>query len=300
MAEEMIAQQVEECLGLRNVNCECLNTPVNDVYAVTTQHDKYALKIYNAQSRTTADVQWEIALITHLIENGAPVAKPIPHRGSYLQRFLIDDSDRVGVLFEWAAGVKPAPSLDTYRLVGSAAARVHRAADTFTTSLRREIYDAQVLIDEQLSRMRMHLTAAGRWPQSVQLGERLKRAMAEPTLDRGICHMDLSLDNVHITDGHITVFDFDSSGECWRSIEPHGVLRCAGEYFRVWLDGYREIRRFSARDERAVHAFGIIGDLRGVAWKLGVARSSRGTPLLKTADLADVVDGWLAWESGGR
>jgi hypothetical protein len=40
----------------------------------------------------------------------------------------------------------------------------------------------------------------------------------------------------------------------------------------------------------------IIGDLRVVAWKLGVARSSRGKPILGIADLPGVVDTWLDWE----
>jgi hypothetical protein len=47
----------------------------------------------------------------------------------------------------------------------------------------------------------------------------------------------------------------------------------------------------------AVAAFGILGDLRVVAWKLGVAASSRGTPLLTVRDLPAIVDGWLDWEA---
>jgi len=43
--------------------------------------------------------------------------------------------------------------------------------------------------------------------------------------------------------------------------------------------------------------FGIVGDLRTVAWKLGVADSSRGTPSLTASDLPGIVEGWLAWES---
>jgi len=87
-----------------------------------------------------------------------------------------------------------------------------------------------------------------------------------------------------------------SAGECWRSIEPHGVLRSSKEYFEAWLDGYRSVRPFNGHDEKAVVAFSIIGDLRVVAWKLGVARSSRGKPILGISDLPGVVDKWLDWE----
>ena len=160
-----LEQQIQDQFDFSNVVYEHLNTPTNDVLAVATPTDKFALKLYNIQSRTAKDVQWE-----------------------------------------------------------------------------------------------------------------------------------LDLDNVHRHGDRITVFDFDSAGECWRSIEPYGVLISSKEYFEAWLDGYRSVRPFNLQDEKAVAAFGIIGDLRGVAWKLGLARSSRGKPLLGIADLPGVVDTWLDWE----
>jgi hypothetical protein len=63
------------------------------------------------------------------------------------------------------------------------------------------------------------------------------------------------------------------------------------------LAGYRTARPFNAADEAAVAAFGIVGDLRVAAWKLGVAESSRGAPLLGVRDLPAIVDGWVDWEA---
>jgi Ser/Thr protein kinase RdoA (MazF antagonist) len=294
-----LERQLEHRFGLREVSCLQLNAPVNDVFAVTSSTGKSALKLYHA-NRTAADVQWEIDLVRHVAEGGAPVAPPVAARGEHLHRFWTTAGRRLGVLFEWAPGEKPAPARDTYVLLGRAAALTHRAADTFRTSLPREVYDETTLIDEQLARMRPQLGAVGRWQQVVDLGERLKRAINDSELDRGACHMDLTLDNVHRVGDELTVFDFDSAGECWRAIEPHGVLRFSRPYFEAWLEGYREVRRFGASDERAVQAFAVIGDLRVVAWQLGVAESSRGQPHLDTADLAEVVDGWLAWEAASR
>ena len=290
-----LGQDIENYFGLSNVICEQLNTPTNDVLAVTTPTGRFALKLYHLQ-RTDAAVQWEVDLIIHLMRNGAPVAKPVLGKHGYVESFHVDGRDRVAALFEWAPGEKPAPERHTYTLLGKAAAQIHQAADTFTSSLLRESYDANTLIDEQLRLMKMHLSEAKRWKQAVALGERLKQVIANPALDRGICHMDLTLDNVHRHGDIITVFDFDSAGECWRSIEPHGVLRSSKEYFEAWLDGYRSVRPFNRHDEKAVAAFYIIGDLRVVAWKLGVARSSRGKPILGISDLPGVVDKWLDWE----
>lgn len=290
-----LEQQIGDRFGLSNVICEQLNTPANDVIAVTTPTGRFALKLYHAQ-RTAAAVQWELDLIVHLMQHGAPVAKPVRGKHGYVESLRVDGRDRVAALFEWAAGSKPTPARDTYILLGKAAAQIHQAADTFPSSLLRENYDAHTLIDEQLQRMNRHLREAQRWEQAVALGERLKQVIANPALDHGICHMDLTLDNVHRHGDSLTVFDFDSAGACWRAIEPHGVLRVSKEYFAAWLNGYRSVRPFSQDDEKAVAAFGIIGNLRVVAWKLGVAISSRGKPLLGIADLPGVVDAWLDWE----
>jgi len=96
--------------------------------------------------------------------------------------------------------------------------------------------------------------------------------------------------------GFLIILVSDSAGECWRALEPHKVLRLSKEYFRAWLEGYRSVRPFKKLDEDAVAAFGIIGDLRVIAWDLGVATSSRGTPKIGIPELTKIADGWLDWE----
>ena len=274
-----------------------LDVLVNDVFAVTAEEGRFALKLYH-QARTPAAVGWELDLVDHLYGGGAPVVRPVPGRTGRLQRLRVAGRERIGALFTWAAGSKPGPGPEVYRRLGAAAGLIHAAADGFAPSPHRETYDLALLIDEQLDRMRPMLQGAGCWSATVALGERLRGRLADPALDHGICHMDLTLDNVHLApDGALTVFDFDSAGPCWRAAEPWGVLRYSAPGFRSWLDGYRTMRPFGAHDEAAVAVFGIVGDLRGAAWKLGVAASSRGTPLLTPAALPAVVEGWLDWEA---
>jgi Ser/Thr protein kinase RdoA (MazF antagonist) len=292
-----LEDQLRACYDLDGVACEPLNSPTNDLVVVTTPTERFALKLYNLNSRPPAEVEWEVQLITHLADKGAPVAKPVAGRNGYVESFHVDGEDRATVLFEWAVGEKPSAEPATYRLLGQAAAQIHQAAETFTTSASPErTYEVAELLDDQLRRMNTHLIAARRWQQASDLGERLKEVLADSGLDRGICHMDLTLDNVHRDRDSLTVFDFDSAGACWRSIEPHGVLRLSQEYFQAWLEGYRAVRSFDSGNERAVEAFAIIGDFRVVAWKLGVAKSSRGQPLLGVSGLTEVVDKWLEWE----
>jgi Ser/Thr protein kinase RdoA (MazF antagonist) len=291
-----LVRQLTGRYQLHRVRLRHLGTPVNDVVAVTATEGHFALKLYH-RNRTAEAVQWEVDLLIHLRRGGAPVVQPIPGRNSYVEHIQVDEEQRIAVLFGWAPGAKPAPGRETYQLLGEAAARIHRAAEGFAPSTARENYDTAVLIDDQLQRMRHLLVQAGRWQSAVALGDRMKERLAEPGLDRGICHMDLTLDNVHLGED-LTVFDFDSSGVvCWRAVEPWGVLKLSEAYFEDWVAGYRTVRHFGATEKRAVATFGIVADLRVVAWQLGVAASSRGAALLGAQDLPGVVDGWLDWEA---
>jgi Ser/Thr protein kinase RdoA (MazF antagonist) len=292
-----IEEQLKNNFGLENPVCRNLNTPANDVIEVTASNGgHYALKLYNTASRKAADVQWELDLILHLTQNDAPVTKPVAGKDDYPHNFVVDGQDRATVLFEWVSGEKPQAEHSTYILLGKAAALIHKAADTFTSELPREKYDAAVLIDEQLERMKKPLEESRQLQRVFDLTERLRKIVTNPALDWGVCHMDLTLDNVHRDGDNMTVFDLDSAGESWRAIEPWGTKKFSEDFFQAWLEGYRSVREFSEDNERAVAAFGIVGDIRNVVWKLGYARSSRGQPLLKTEDLPRVVDEWLGWE----
>ncbi len=294
----ILKEKLKKYFDMRDIILNRLSIPVNDVIEVITSSGRFALKLYNTKSRTYDDVQWELDLIVHLMKHGAPVVKPVAGSHGYVETYSLDGQDRVGALFEWIPGKRAKPDRSTYILLGRAAAQIHQAADTFRSTLARDSYDydAHVLIDEQLQLMKQHLSEANSLQEAVELGERLKTLIANPSLDRGICHMDLTLSNVRRNGNELTVFDFDSSGRSWRSIEPFGVLRYSKDYFRDWLEGYRSVRSLSQNDENAVAAFSIIGDVRTVAWKLGVAQSSRGKPLLTAASLPKVVDDWLSWE----
>jgi Ser/Thr protein kinase RdoA (MazF antagonist) len=298
MDDTLIGQQLEDIYGLQEPVCKNLNTLANDAIEVTSPTGHFALKLYNPASSPAIEVQWEMDLTLHLIKNGAPVAHPLAGKnGEYRQTFVVDGQNRDAVLFEWAPGAKPTPELSTYTLIGEAAARIHNAADTFTAVLLDEKrYDAHVLLDDQLERMRAPLEASGQWQRVFDLTERMRKIIANPKLDYGIIHNDLTLDNVHRNGDSLIVFDFDSAAESWRAAEPWGVLRASEDRFKAWLEGYRSIREFSEDDEKAVAVFGIVEDIRNVVWKLGYAKSSRGEPLMQTDELPQVVDEWLEWE----
>jgi Ser/Thr protein kinase RdoA (MazF antagonist) len=241
---------------------------------------------FRTQSALAGSPQFSVSRRAYTGKIQAPVASPVAGKDSeYLQTFSMDDREVTAVLFEWAPGHKPKPELSTYALIGDAAARIHQAADTFTSEIAREKYDAHKLIDDQLERMKAPLKESGQWQRVFDLCERMRKIITNPKLD-----------NVHLDGNVIHVFDLDSAAESWRAAEAWGVLRASDDRFEAWLEGYRSVRSFSQEDEDAVAAFGVVEDIRNVVWKLGFAKSSRGEPLMQIAELSQVVDEWLEWE----
>lgn len=291
---KQITSQLLAAYDLESPTCKDLGTPTNDVVQVMTEQGHYALKLYTVTTRD--EVQWEIDLILHLLKHDVPVVHPVHGKTEYFNAFKVNDEERIAVLFEWAAGKKPEDSRDTYTIIGKAAAKIHQAADTFSSSLPHTKYDTTYLIDEQLERMRSMLVKTEQLQRFIGLTDRLRSIISNPALDYGVCHMDLKPDNIHIDGSKLTVFDFNSSGESWRAIEPYRILKLSDDYFQAWLEGYRSVRPFSEADEKAVAAFGILGDIRSIVWDLGLAISSRGEPLLQPSDLPKIIDGWLEWE----
>lgn len=102
---KQITDQLLDVFDLENPACKDLSTPTNDVIQVVTQSSRFALKLYTVTPR--AEIQWEIDLLLHLLEQDAPVVRPVRGKAGHLNTFGVNDEERIGVLFEWAAGEKP-------------------------------------------------------------------------------------------------------------------------------------------------------------------------------------------------
>jgi Ser/Thr protein kinase RdoA (MazF antagonist) len=235
LVDSDLTRQLASRYRLGDVELRHLGTPVNDVVAINSAVGEFALKLYHRR-RTLQAVQWEIDLVRHLFRRGAPVAQPIRGRDDYLEHLTVADQQHIAVLLPGPPGPSPIPDTRPTDCSGKRPPRIHRAAEGFAPSAARESYDAAALIDDQLHRMQHLLIQAGRWRPAVALGERLKRRLVEPSLDWGICHMDLTLDNVQLAE-NLTVFDFDSAGTSWRAVEPWGVLRSSATYFQAGRGG---------------------------------------------------------------
>ena len=270
---------------------------VHDVAQVDAECGSYALKVYRFGVRTSDEVRWEVDLHRHLLAAGAPVPCLVEGADGFVAEVELGGRRRWAVLSAWAPGEKPAPSVATYRFLGSAAAMIHAATDDFDSSYVRPPRTISSEVDHYLALLRPSLNRIGRWAEVEALGRRVSKALRSP-LERGVCHNDLTLDNIHIDGDRFMVFDLDSAGEGWRAWEPQGVYQASvlngDSRWEHWLTGYGVIRPMAEADRASVPYFVLMAHFEHVAWKLGLTGTSVGQ-LLTEAELPGLVDGWSEW-----
>ncbi len=280
------------------VRARFVYSSVHDVARVDAGESSFALKLYRPGTRTIEDISWEIDLHRHLSGNGAPVAPLEAGLDGLIEHVVVDGTERTVVLTAWASGTKPQPSTHTYRLVGRAAAAIHNASDSFSSLHTRAPRTVETEIDRQVALLRPAFEHVGRFREVEALARRAASVLARGAPERGVCHCDLTLDNVHIENDTITVFDFDSAAEHWRAAEPQGVFHSAAmtgtPWWDAWRAGYAEVRDVAEEDETYVPWFVLIAQLENTAWKLGLTPTSVGA-LLQHADLPLLVDTWMLW-----
>ena len=103
-------------------------------------------------------------------------------------------------------------------------------------------------------------------------------------LDSGICHGDVSLDNLHVDGDRIVFYDLDRAGNGPRAADLAGVAATA--HFDAFLDGYRSVRAFGAADVAAIPWLGAVDLVGNLHFHLIDKPRVRGAE--------SMAEGWLA------
>jgi len=267
--------------------CVLERSYANDVYRLTTTNgDRYYLKVYRRDWRAPSDVAWELRIQEHLIAGGAPVALPLTRRDGLDMTVLgAPEGDRAAVLYAQAPGSKPREpfTVELYTRFGQASAQLHAVLDTLIDASGRPADDIETLVMTPGRELLDLFDPAAHERHAIEaimtrLAEEIN--LKSPDLDWGICHGDLTLDNITVTeDGTITFFDFDLAALSWRARDPCGVFAAsrlipgAGGFWDAFLGGYRSVRPFSDANQRAVPLMRAVNQW----WDLGhdVSRWSR-------------------------
>lgn len=263
-----------------------LQSGLNDHYRLPTSAGDVVLRVYRSGWRSNEDVAWELALVDHLSQAGAPVAGC--HQTLDGRRFVplqASEGVRQVAVFAWAPGrythfgatgqsrISPSHCAEPF---GRSVATIHAAAGEFVAPTKRFQLDLDHLLSQPL------LAIAAAFPQqkaevavlqqiAAEL-EQLLAAIGPSQLDWGPCHGDTSGGNSTYRDGEVIHFDFDCGGPGWRAYDL-GVflwsLTINGHGEEVWqpfLQGYRAVRPLRDVDLAAVPVFAAAR----VIWLLGL------------------------------
>jgi Ser/Thr protein kinase RdoA (MazF antagonist) len=268
-----LASTVARAYGLEVSGCVLLRSLVNDVYRVDTPAGRFALKLYRA-GHDAADR--EVALAAHV---GAGVAQGIPLAdGSLAGTIAAAEGPRAFTLWEWAPGAKPRKprSDDLYRRFGVATAAFHEAAAGFAAPAA---VDPVTLLDGVLARLPdpedRHVTAA--------LTAEAASRIAGAGLERGVCHGDVTLDNVHADGDRLIFYDLDCAAENWLATDLSPVA--ATPQWPAFLAGYRTVRELPEEAVEALPWLDVLLRLGYLHFHLYAKPAMRGTESL--------TEGWV-------
>lgn len=261
-----------------SVHCTFYVLGLHDNYLIECAGRQYIFRIYRNDWRGPEEALFELELLSHLNDRGAPVAGPVPTVTNELAiRIASPEGERMAALFYYAEGHAPADAItiDECALLGHAVARVHDIAETFETTHVRRALDVRYLVDESIAALEPFLDR----DDLAFLGERQHELHALlPGLQKaagvyGICTGDVNPRNFHISRGkHITLFDFDQCGYGYRafeigkfasSIHSHQLKHALVDAF---MSGYRQVRPISEAEQRVIPYF----EMASVIWVMAI------------------------------
>jgi len=268
--------------GIAFTGCTLLRSLVNDVYEVTTADTRYILKLYRYGGRGPDEIRWETGLSAHLVANGlsTPAVRPLPD-GDPVGLLDAPEGPRPFVLQEFVDGTKPAYQEEVYRDFGVLVAQFHEMADSYVSEFPRRATDLSHGLDELgplLAPAEENLLRA--------LADAVRNHLAQYSPGRGICHGDVSLDNLLATGNGLALYDFDLAAIGYRAADLTGVA--STPYWDTFKAGYTTVRPITAADEAAIPYLGVAGRISNLGFHLLDKPLIRGTE--------SRTEGWAARE----
>ncbi|TCO49287.1 Ser/Thr protein kinase RdoA (MazF antagonist) [Kribbella antiqua] len=270
-APEALATYLGKRYGIPFTGCTLLRSLVNDVYLVAAKDARYVLKLYRYGGRQPDEVRWETGLSAHLVAHGllTPAVHPLPD-GDPAGSLDAPEGPRAFVLQEFLDGAKPPYEEGLYREFGGLVARFHEIADSYVPEFPRRGTNLPYSLDE----LRPHLAPA---EENLlrSLDAAVRNNLAQYHLTRGICHGDVSLDNLLVSNTGLTLYDFDLAGPGYLAADFTGVATTP--YWNAFKTGYTSRRTISADDEAAIPYLRVVARLSNLGFHLLDKPTFRGT-----------------------
>lgn len=264
------------------VRVQLLFRGMNDIYVVTDEVGRWALRAWRGHWRQIDEVVCELAFLNFLRERGFPASCPVPMTdGNWYFTLDAPEARRPLALYDWAPGVKvfdrrePGIAHDVGRLF----AVMHREGLDFVPPVEVDLNRGELpenlpylldLVHDRPDEARDYSAMAPRLQAMLD-------GLGNHDLPQGACHGDLHPSNIHITsEGAYTFLDFDGCGHGWflKDIanyvfgsEFYGFDPALGDAF---LAGYETVRPMTADEKRLLDVFVLAKTFQLAA---GIARN---------------------------
>ena len=283
--------------------CSFIRRGGNDHYLVEDLGRKYVLRLYlNGKYfiRSADDLRFELDLIQFLVEQGLPVAAPIPDvEGKSLVLFESNGETRLAVLFEFAEGRDIWETMNEWhaRELGSTVAELHLAMDRFNSGHSRYDLDLDFLVEEPLGLLEAHPAYCDRDSLEFLRGfaVRLREKLREAEYSRGaygLIHGDLGWHNIHYhPDKGMRIFDFDLCGYGWRAFDLALVrLQFDDDHWGAFINAYQSVRTMSGPERDSIGDFVQLWPM----WHIGDLLRNRNPMFqLGNSSIEEEIDGWV-------
>lgn len=277
-----VAGQALGLWGMDGASRSLVAARENRVHRVAHGGREYALRLHRPGYRSDAELASELMWTGEAARCGLPVPHPVASMSGDLLRSV--DGIQVSVL-EWLPGdilgaaekgLPPSGRAGLYSSLGRELARLHEVSDAWRPpeGFVRQAWDREGLLGERPVWNRFWENPALTSRQRETLEETREVAGRElarigDSLDQGLIHADILVDNVLVEDGRVKLIDFDDGGPGYRLFElatPLFKLRgdpdCAA--LRVaMLEGYRSVRPL---DDGPMDLFILLRALTYVGW----------------------------------
>lgn len=249
--------------------CRYWQIGLNDTYMVICPERRFVLRLYRAQRRTDAEIEYELDAIAHLHQMGILVATAILRKdGTRLAAINAPEGRRQYVLFTFAEGTTYSYGDDLQIAFdyGQAVARLHNGTDGFVSHHQRFALNLEFLLHKPLASIQPFLRHRPTdWAYLCRLAERIEKSvhnLIAEGLNQGFCHGDTNGYNAHFTSARrqLTFFDFDFCGVGWRAYDLASfrwlaLMNPQEDRWNHFLRGYTQIRSLPEVELQAVPFF---------------------------------------------
>lgn len=278
LSPDALATYISQQYALENVQCQFIVRGVGDTYLITTNDNRFILRIYRSSHRTLGNIRAEVTLLNALKAAEVSVSYPVADKdGGHIQSLHAAEGIRHAVLFSYAEGRSHNMlSHDQLHTLGKEMARFHNVSAAIILADARWNIDITTTLDEPVAAAKDYFKedqATYEWITGAV--ERVKTALSTLPTDQfstGYCHFDFLPKNFHFdAAGRITIFDFDFFGRGWliydiTTFRQQLLLdklmgRLTNETmeqtYATFLEAYRSERPLSEAEQAAIPYIGL-------------------------------------------